>query len=203
MSESNVIVPEVPKTKPSIQNKLAKRIFDYWVTYFQQKTSFRTVCDQAATWSAQLGSPERARINLFTGTKGRGTWIASADVAVIDEGKYTVPYLVEIEAHKFIKPKIPMGLVAATNVCSSHYRRGDNSTVYDLSNAVLFVVLCSAEYGNPRSRKRKQLDEIRDKFDPGSGCLRSWHICEGIDVDAAFECFETTFKKVIGEQSAE
>ena len=182
----------------SPQAQLAKRIFEYWTALLQREGQFQTITDQGAKWGAPEESPARTATSLYVGGegKGRGTWMTRADVAVIDEHRFLVPYLVEIEAQKYIKPKIPTGLIGTTNMCRSFYRRKDYKTEYELWGAVLFVVLCSESYGDPNSKKRKQLAQVRRHFQHGSGCLRAWYICEGATVDEAFDAFKTCFATV-------
>jgi hypothetical protein len=70
----------------SPQNELAKQIFEYWQQVFPDRTSHTVLCDQGKKWGEAKGSAARTGISLFTesGIKGRATWMARPDVAVVD-----------------------------------------------------------------------------------------------------------------------
>ncbi len=179
----------------SPQNKIAKRIFDFLTKHYSEDHVYRVGCDQGGTWGAKVGSRARMNISLFTDadSKGREYQMSQSDLAVFNEAKRSVPYLIEIETGKQVKPKTPAGIIATTNMCRWFYPAMDCSTKYDLSGSTLFVVLCSKSFSNQRSKKLLQLQTFQSAFKLPDGCLNNWVVCFGDSVDSTFESWREQF----------
>jgi hypothetical protein len=102
----------------SPQKRLVKLIFDYWTGQFPDPASHSVRSDQGGYWGAAKGSPARVGTGLYTkdGKKGRGTWMARPDVAVLELHERKIPYIVEVEVGEHIKPKVPAGVIGACNM---------------------------------------------------------------------------------------
>lgn len=128
--------------------------------------------------------------------------MARPDVAVLDLAGKAIPYIVEVEAGTHIKPKIPAGLIGACNMSKWHYPPAPDKGKFDLTGAVLFVVLCSESLSSSSSRKAKQLLEFQKHFKTAPGCLSQWRICSGADVNAAFADFKRQFDECFSSSAA-
>lgn len=179
----------------STQNKIAKGIFDF-LTKQYRSTNLSVVCDQGAKWGAKPQSLGRQNISLFVDapSKGRENQMVQSDVAVIDSATNTVPILIEIETTS-INPKTPAGIISATNICRWYYPPNDYQNKHSLKGAVLFVVLSSESFGNPKSKKKEQLTYFSQSFRKTKGCLDDWYICLGVDPVAALREFKRQFRE--------
>ncbi len=183
----------------SPQNEIAKLVFDYWNKVFTDNDMFTVACDQGSRWGASKDNPARMNISLYTGSeaKSRDTQMSQADLAIINNKLRIVPYLVEIETGKQIRPKTPAGIISAINMCRWYYQSIDYKNKFDLSGVVLFILLCSEYFDNKRSRKAAQLEVFQNNYQISQGCLRKWIICSGHDVDSTFNEFKTKFESLI------
>ena len=76
------------------QNKIAKRVFDYWSKVFYDTKKDTVVCDQGNSWGAKKHSNARSNISLFVGEiKNRDSQMSQADLAVINKTTSSVPFL--------------------------------------------------------------------------------------------------------------
>jgi hypothetical protein len=77
-----------------------------------------------------------------------------------------------------------------------HYPPAPYTGKFDLTHAILFVVLCSSSLADPLSSKAQQLIEFQKHFKTAPGCLAKWIICSGADADATFADFKQRFETI-------
>ena len=122
------------------------------------------------------------KLGLYSDRKSYETHFSDTDILVLDENNKIIS-IIEIKAGNDVRPKDIIGIIGATSICNKFI---DKSGEYQFNNPSLYIVIKDETLYKEGSKKRPQMDLIKEKLSIDLKEISKYKICSESEFKEVF-----------------
>ena len=122
------------------------------------------------------------KLSLFSNRKSNETHFSDADILVLDENNKIIS-IIEIKDED-VRPKEIIGIIGSTSICNKFIDK--NNVEYQFNNPSLYIVIKDEILNKRGSKKRLQMDLIKEKLSIDLKAISKYKICSESEFEVVF-----------------